>query len=380
MVEIKTLKENNSSFNYKKLFCIKDNVVIDIQQKNEMQEKYDPLKLFNFCSFLFGISISVRNQSRLVRVVHLILFIICSINIALNSVDTLYFYKSASTILWLLRRIYFNSGAAFYCLFIHLFGNKIYQTINNLIKNLTFDQKKRIKLITTIGCVIIITERIAINAYGYILEVEKNGFSFKRLIFELFLLIRPNYIFHSFLVYTVFQMAFFYSCINLLNELESCLNPSPKLIMKTVVEIYQNLNSLNMFAVIPFSILLPYLFIILPGCAQTKNQSVIYLLFIFTVMYCSCFIVAVVTATVFKRKLQTKRNQFIQTLFSKKEHMKFRSIEWTICLDQLSDKNMFNFSVLSLFSIDFSLLMSVSSAVITFSILFFQLDSAHNSL
>ena len=62
MVETKTLKENNSSFNYRKLFCIKDNVVIDIQQKDEMQEKYDPLKLFNFCSFLFGLSISVRNQ------------------------------------------------------------------------------------------------------------------------------------------------------------------------------------------------------------------------------------------------------------------------------------------------------------------------------
>jgi len=146
-------------------------------------------------------------------------------------------------------------------------------------------------------------------------------------------------------------------------------------ILKHLLKIELNMKCVNKFACIPFFILLPYLFIALPAFVKIimNAQHLIFLLTISSILYFLCIIIPVVMAIIFERKLESQKEKIISKILSSNETS--MTIQWRICLDKLSDTKLFNFSVLSLFSIDFNLLTALTCGIISLSILFFQFDS-----
>ena len=71
-----------------------------------------------------------------------------------------------------------------------------------------------------------------------------------------------------------------------------------------------------------------------------------------------------------KSKMKVVIDKLI-TLFEGKNIMTNQSF---ICFNKFLSEKLFDFSVFSLFSIDFSFLMSFVGAVISFSILFFEME------
>jgi len=158
---------------------------------------------------------------------------------------------------------------------------------------------------------------------------------------------------------------------------------NPLVFIQTVFEIEKQVDRVNKIAIIPFSLLMPRLFILLPSAAShgpDEVQGLDILLASLAVGYTFILLIHVVTVIVLKRKLESKRQVVLEKLITSHERSSIKAIyEWKQCLERLKEKQLFDFSVMSLFSIDFSFLMSLSSAVISFSILFFQMENKNNS-
>jgi len=137
---------------------------------------------------------------------------------------------------------------------------------------------------------------------------------------------------------------------------------------------------LNTLSVVPFFLICPHLFISLPAYASyIKNRSVSFFELKITewvkIQYITCIMIIVFTVTVFRRNLEEERKRLIHEILKSFEGELNMTIEWKVCLFKISDKNLFHFSVLSLFPINFILILSYTSALINFSILFINLEN-----
>jgi len=147
---------------------------------------------------------------------------------------------------------------------------------------------------------------------------------------------------------------------------------NPLVFIQTVFEMEKQVDRVNKIAIIPFSLLMPCLFVLLPSAASFKSQGFSILLISRAVKYTLILLMDVMTVIILKMKLESNKQVVLEKLIISHER---RTNEWKVCIERLGDKELFDFSVMSLFSIDFSFLMSFSSAVISFSILLFQMES-----
>jgi len=85
----------------------------------------------------------------------------------------------------------------------------------------------------------------------------------------------------------------------------------------------------------------------------------------------------VLLVIILKLKLQVKMKKVVDKLITSFVGISFTTNQWKVCFDRLSDEKLFDFSVINLFSIDFSFLISFVGAVISFSILFIQMEEKH---
>lgn len=351
---------------------------IKVNPENDHPEfNPDPLKWFNRFSFVFGTSLSVKGFSRPLRFYYRIHGFI---NISYAFFVLIYFLNQVikRPKLYEIHVIFFNLGLVIYVGIIQVFGQKIHRQFNEISRNCSRSQMQVIKWITLIGWTVIIIDRIT---FSYIMFVNK-----KSMFLSFHAYIRSFnvcFYFHSFLVYCLFVVTFYFSASNLIKNLETSRQLSSKIIYETLSRIEVSINHVNRFAVLPFFLLIPYLFIALPAAASkvkrfeyVKSRAVLefvlnFLLFI----YCIIVISMVLLIIILKHRLKERIKGVVDNSMTSFEGRNFLTNEWNICFDRLLQEKLFDFSVFNLFSIDFSFLMSLFSAIVTFSILFFQLEN-----
>jgi len=99
--------------------------------------------------------------------------------------------------------------------------------------------------------------------------------------------------------------------------------------------------------------------------AMTALMIIILLLVIFTV----------INVIFVKNKLESQRQDLLDTLMVSYGAKFLLKNKWKICVDRLLDNKLFDFSFISLFSIDFNFLTTFFSSMVTISILFFQIEN-----
>ena len=338
--------------------------------------EYDPLKWFNRLSLFYGVSIASQGHGRLTRL-QVLYTRFNRLVLVLNTLYYLIFFGNIN-----FRRIkLFNMDLMYYCfgriihvLILQFYGNKIWNLIKIMTRNCSLRQQKVIERITVYVWVFNIIDRITclfavIFLYDFKLTIS--------IIINLIVTsVSVNFVFHSFSLYLLVFMSFYFNTNRVFLEMKKCTNPL-FLVHKTS-QIKKYMNEVNKIAAIPFLMTLPYLFIALPSSfSRSKDFSYIFavILFVITLSYSALIIITVITVIVFKNKLESQRQDLLDSLMASYGAKFLLTNEWKICVHRLLDDKLFDFSVFSLFSIDFTFLMSFSSAVITFSILFFQIEN-----
>ena len=353
---------------------VSETVVPMNPKKDEDQDlkPYDPLKWFNRCCFPFGLSISVHEKGRLMKFYHRLHGILI-ITHAFYKVFSSAVKMSQNPRLFYLDTIFYSLGRLVYISIIQAFGHHIHGMIQSMYGNLRLQEFKMIERISLIGMALHLTDKIAFDIQRFIVR----GFHLKDLIDHWVFSFQLNIIIHAFILYLLFLTAFYFSCSKMLDDMNIMKNPRQLVDMTCEIEI--QLNEVNKIAGISYLISFPLLFIALPASAtghrsRTTTEETMVGVVIF--VYCLLIILSVFTVIFMKKKLKSKRDVIVYELMTCHEGKSMTTIGWQICFDRLMDKNLFDFSVMSLFSIDFSLVMSFGSAVITFSILFFQMENS----
>jgi len=346
------------------------------KQTKNLKKHDDPLKWFNRFMFLFGFSQSDRNNG-LERFYHRfhgfmsIIHAICTIitgAVELSHEPRLYKWDT----------LMYCSGRLVYNVFFHSYGHVLYKWIKFMSGNLSSHERKRIQMISFMGLILIFTDRISFTFYSFhnshVFEINDWIFSFQ-----------VNYIIHSFTLYVVFLALFYFSCKKLLDSLNSSLNPL--LFNELSHHLRIQIRQVNQFAAIPFLILLPYIFIALPatvsesrGASDDDNfrldlDLLDFMKVILMFVYLNFIVLTVIIVIVLRNKLESKRMEIMYNLVNSYKGKFLVTVDWEVCIERLYDEKLFDFSVFSLFSLDFSLLMTYSFAVITFSIFLFEMDN-----
>ena len=336
----------------------------------------NPLKWFNRISFLFGLCISVHEHGRLMRIYHGLHGLIV-ISHAIKQLIFWSHYFLQGIRLFKLDALFFFVGQIVYALVIHLYGHAMFGMIKDMSMNLTRKQRKFIEIISIVFWIPLIIERILMTFF----LINRYHFTLEGIFSIMYKSICVSHVFHVFSLHLLFIITCYFSCSNRLQRMKKLNNPL--VFIQTVFEIEKQVDRVNKIAIIPFSLLMPRLFILLPSAAShgpDEVQGLDILLASLAVGYTFILLIHVVTVIVLKRKLESKRQVVLEKLITSHERSSIKAIyEWKQCLERLKEKQLFDFSVMSLFSIDFSFLMSLSSAVISFSILFFQMENKNNS-
>jgi len=353
------------------LFQRRNKVDNEVNNLNQNQENFDPLKWFNRLSCLFGLSFNSRDHGRFFKfynkfygflvwiyaVYHVLKFLVLMTRFpSLAKLDTIMYYFSQ----------------IIYILVIHVWSNRLSKFFNSLSSDLTLKQKKIIHWISIICWIPLLIQRIA---FTFVRFFFGGNFFDNILIIKLAKSLHVSHIIHAFVLHLIFLVSCYFSCLKELREINDSVDPIN--ITKTLNKIEKQLKEVNRIAGLPFLILLPYLFINFPAYSFVRNfNREFHVLIVYCmIMNCSFLLINAFTAIVLKEKLESKRMTVIEKLMSSNESKLPTSIEWNICITRLFDDKLFDFTVFSLFKINFSFLMSFASALITYSILFFQIDS-----
>jgi len=328
-----------------------------------------PLKWFNRFSLLFGYSISSKGLLRIYNSFYAFLLVL---NAFYQIIKFLLFMEN-TTILTRLDFIMYYSGQLIYLFAIHVYGHRMYDFFNSMSTDLTLRQKKIIQWISILGWIPIVFHRMSCTVYRIVYgglfadysSIEQVGKS-----------LHINHISHAFVLYLIFLVTCYFSCSKLLLVMKNSMDPL--MITQTITKIEKRIKGTNRIASLPFFVLLPYLFVCLPAYSSRDNFNILFmmLMVMFMLMYCMMLLLTVFTAITFKNKLESQRKTVIRKLMTSDEAKFLMTNKWNICITRLSDEKLFDFSVMSLFSIDFSFLTSFSCALISYSILFYQLQNS----
>ena len=339
-------------------------------------DKNDPLKWFNRIMFLFGLSISVKNYylKKCYHRLHGFFTIIHAMFVVITYAIDL----SHSPRLYKLDTLMYCLGQIVYTYFIIFYGQTIYKWIQMMAITFTSHERKVIQVISIVGLIPIFIDRISFTTYSFYLY----ELTLYQILDDWIFSLQVNYIMHTFVIYILLLVSFFFYCSKLLDTLKQSLNPLLFIKITSLIKI--QLHRLNRFASLPFFILFPYMFIALPATAsQAKNTGISttdidlmnFLKSILMLIYIILIIITVLIVIVLRNKLESKRMEIMYNLVNSYKGKFLVTVDWEVCIERLYDEKLFDFSVFSLFSLDFSLLMTYSFAVITFSIFLFEMDN-----
>ena len=333
-----------------------------IRKNNAVHPEIQPLKWFNRLSLLFGYSISSRGLLRIYNLFYAILLVLH----AFYQVIKFLVFMGNTTFLVRFEFIMYYITQLIYLFAIHVYGHRMYDFFNSMSTDLTLRQKKMIQWISILGWTLLLLQRMSFTVYRIVYGKLFYGYSF---IEQVGKSLHINHISHAFVLYLIFLVTCYFSCSKLLLVIKNSMDPL--MMIQTITKIEKQIKGINRISIIPFFILLPYLFICLPAHSNPKNFSTKFKSFfvIFMFMYFMILLLAVFTAIILKKKLESQRMTVIEKLMTSDEAIFLMTNEWKICIKRLFDEKLFDFSVISLFSIDFSFLTSFFFALISYSIL-----------
>ena len=338
------------------------------RKNNVVHLEIEPLKWFNRFSLFFGYSISSRGLLRIYNLFYAFLLVLH----AFYQIFKFLILMGNSTFFVRLNFIMYYFSQLIYLFAIHVYGHRMHDFINSMSTDLTLRQKKIIQWISILGWIPILIHRISFTVYRivygnllseYIIEIVWKS-------------LHVSHISHALVFYFISLVTCYFSCSKLLLVIKN--SKDPLMMTQIITKIEKQIKGINRISSIPFFILLPYLFLCFPAYSAPKDFNTIFLRLIvmFMIIYCMMLLLTVFTAIIFKKKLESQRMTVIEKLMTSDEAKLLMTNEWNICITRLFDEKLFDFSVISLFSIDFSFLTSFSSALISYSILFYQLQNS----
>ena len=147
-------------------------------------------------------------------------------------------------------------------------------------------------------------------------------------------------------------------------------------------EMHKRISAFNTLCGPPLLLILAYTFVAVSGTLslsrQTNYGTFIWRMteFLFVFMYCLFIIFLVIMATIVRKNLDALRNSVICQLLQKTMSEDSVNIRWKLGLEIFSDYKLFEFSVMSLFPLDLNLVSYLTASIITYTILFLQLQSS----
>ena len=145
---------------------------------------------------------------------------------------------------------------------------------------------------------------------------------------------------------------------------------------------HKRISAFNTLCGPPLLLILAYTFVAVSGTLslsrQTNYGTFIWRMteFLFVFMYCLFIIFLVIMATIVRKNLDALRNSVICQLLQKTMSEDSVNIRWKLGLEIFSDYKLFEFSVMSLFPLDLNLVSYLTASIITYTILFLQLQSS----
>ena len=242
--------------------------------------------------------------------------------------------------------------------------------------------KKLVTVFTVMIACIYIKSRIIMALTFGIKNIVRNWSNF---FFLSSILFHPDHHFCSCILYVFALLSCYYSCLNILEVMEKEVTSADSLVNHTS-KIKRLVSQVNIVAGLPLMLLMA-IFIVLPGVisfssrrsnSQTSSAWKISEIFI-VCLYCITILSLVALVTRLKHKLEAKRNHVITKIRYQKQADSSISIKWRICLDELSNTKLFDFSILSMLSINIHLILSMVSSIITISILLIQSEASLNT-
>ena len=358
--------------------------------KNEKPEKSarPSLWFFDSWSFLFGVSIFAHERGSLFRVWNqlrgLSLFL-CSVVSVCSSAQIL---KNSKNSLYELTSLIYYVNLAVYIFVLHFYIQRISRTFNNFFGLMTLRQQQKLRVFSICLTSIWIIVHIW---FKFVYTISSSNTSTKSWI-EYGLLITVitgvDHNIHVLVWVILLAVSYYYTCKNSLEKIkiEIITCKVYECCCRTVVieslGMHKRISAFSNLSGPPLLLILVYTFVAVSGTLSLMAHKT-YGIFIWRVteflvilIYCLFIIFLVIMATFFRKNLEALRRSVISRLLHQKLSSSTVNIKWKVGLEMLSDSKLFELSVMSLFPLDLNLVLHFTASIITFTILFLQLQSS----
>ena len=355
-------------------------------QEYEETAKQDLLWFDNW-SLLFGYSIFAHRRSKVIfycsrfRAIVGIIGSLCLIINALSDAITnkKFLYSTSTTLFYTTQFIYIS--------FICIYGKAAGNYLNDCFKGMSLHHKHRIKQLSQIlSCLLLFSDLIPKGIYLITFVRLSDGSVLKKICIASTLLSADHIIHISFLV-VIMILSCYYSCIDTIDKMRQKLLESKtlkdfSLVLMTSSSRLENLvYHFNCTIGVPLVILLLQAFITTTGVLSfiqrdfTKLRLWAITEFTYIMYYLISIIILAIIASVLRDRLDRRRKTIIDDVIYQQLTMVKVTADVKIAMKKISNIHLFKFSVLSFVPLDMSLILSFSSSIITFTILFLQLES-----
>ena len=346
------------------------------------------LWLFDSWSLLFGISIFAYKRGSLFRVCNQLRglsLLSCSIISVLSSVQIL---KNSKNFLFELTALIYFLNQSVYTLALHFYAKRIATTFNDFFDLMTLRQQKRLRVFSI--CLTGIW--IFVHFWFFFVFITSSSSTSTKSWMEYGILITVitgvDYNIHVLVWVILLAASYYYTCKNSLVRIrmeimtckifESCCQT----VFIEASGMHNRISEFNTLCGPPLLLTLVYTFLAVSGTLSLLRHKN-YGIFIWKMtellvilIYCLFIMFLVIMATIFRKNLDDLRRSVICRLLHQKLSESTVNIKWKFGLEMLSDYKLFELSVMSLFPLDFNLVLNFTASIITFTILFLQLQSS----
>ena len=343
---------------------------------------------FDNWSLLFGYSIFAHERSKYILYWNRFRAII-GIIVAPNVVAVSAKYATTSKkFLYSISNTFFFTTQIVYFSLIQIYGKTISTYFNDCFDAMNLNHRNRIKKISQLlTCFVVLTKLITNSMYlvTFIRETEQHIIA---IIFSVCLVFTEDHLVHIFFLYLIMILSCYYSCANTINRMRRKwltsqeINELSLTLMISASKLENFIFRLNSINGISLIILLFQTFISTAGVLSFLLQNITYVRFLaiaefVTLMYYIVIVIILaIVAVCVKSKLDMKRKTIIDdVIYQQLTNIKLTA-DLQIGLQKISNAGLFDFSVMSILPLNMSLILSFSSSMITFTILFLQLEAS----
>ena len=359
--------------------------LIIIKMKNKVV-----INSLDFLNLVFGLSVLSHKRGKWCNIWNRgrgLFFLFTSTILAIDGVKSL---GGSSVILYELSNVIYYIGQTVFVICIHFFGKRISLFFEDTTTYLTRNQCRKLQRLSIVLTVLLIVEFACIQAAYLVADFSFDLPIIGTIPYNLISVNDCDYNYHGLVLYFVAISACYFACKNLLKRILklAAKDSGPVAISRQIHVIQELVQEINLLAGIPFLMVLFYILTALPGgmSALFDNGSHVkegtsLTVAVTELLTTSLYGVFVTGLAIYVSRLRTKLEQqrqkildYIMLSKSSTFDSDKTSIRWTICLKELQDPSLFEFSIMSLFTLDFKLILSFSGEIISLSVLFISIE------